>query len=86
MCIKFTLWRTEKFSVKKTILISLLVISAFFLLNFNLVFTIKHEIIENKTFIDVCLHSKVMVSWLYVIKFFELHFNKLKNKYLFAIG
>jgi hypothetical protein len=65
-------------------------IFAFFLFNFHVIFSFKNVIVENNTFIDVCVNSKIMASWFYVniidsfllmkaqnnrCFYFQIHFN-----------
>jgi hypothetical protein len=66
MCIKFVTWRIRYFNTKRAILLSFMIISAFFWFNFHMIFSFKNDIVENNTFIDVCVNSKIMVSWFYV--------------------
>ena len=67
MCIKCVTWRICYFNTKRAILLSLGIIISFFLFNIHLVFNFKSKNLKNKNFIEACVNSKTMISWLYVI-------------------
>ena len=85
MCIKCVVWRISYFNTNRAILFSLTVIHAFFLFNIHLIFYFKHEFQKNITFIDACINSKIMVSWLYVT-IIDFFFTKMNNKIFLFLG
>ena len=64
MCLKCVSWRISYFNSKKAVLVSLGIIIFFFLSNIHLNFVSENILLENDTFIDACLNSRITIIWI----------------------